>query len=190
MKRNTKILLAFITVSIFACSDPPPEVSRLRLENAKLRAELDSLKMLRDSIPFIDTAVVRQTLPEPAIAAKPGDIRSGRHAFTLQWISWDEPGSVNILPESEGWYIIKGSQKSRKNDDYITINGRIRKVAARELLFKGEIISRIAGNNGGKPCIKSGRYSFKSTLNRKYWRMQDMINCEGGMLTDYVDIYF
>jgi hypothetical protein len=31
---------------------------------------------------------------------------------------------------------------------------------------------------------------FKSTKGRKYWRMQDMENCEGSGVVDYVDIYF
>ena len=48
----------------------------------------------------------------------------------------------------------------------------------------------MSGNFGGKPCVKTGRFTFRITGTRKYWRLKEMTNCEGGMLVDYVDVYF
>jgi len=36
--------------------------------------------------------------------------------------------------------------------------------------------------------VRSGPMEFLVTQDRKYWRLQDMVACDG--LTDYVDIYF
>jgi hypothetical protein len=38
--------------------------------------------------------------------------------------------------------------------------------------------------------LKEGDKIFLSTKGRKYWRLQNMLNCEGNRVTDYIDIYF
>ncbi|MEJ6981888.1 hypothetical protein WG906_15580 [Pedobacter sp. P351] len=187
--RNIVLLSAFF----IGCNNPSNETLELKKKSAALQKEVDSLKkkianeksIKADSTSKADQPELKINDPVPE-----GDIRIGKHDFTLHWISWDEPGSVNIQPAEDGWYTIAGGQKNRKNSDYISINGLIKKVSASDLLFKGEIKSVVETNNSGKPCIKTGEQLFKITKNRKYWRLQNMINCEGGMLTDYVDIYF
>jgi hypothetical protein len=205
----SNILTGFFLAFTFGCANAPDKTAELKKENARLRQEIDSLK---NEIRSTKTEEKTGNLPvgrqgpedgQPAheVSAnkerpKDGVLRPGRHDFTLQWISWDEPGSVEVRPAADGWYSIKGGQKNRKNSDHITIDGLIKQVSETELLFKGEIRSVVASNNKGEPCVKKGEYIFKTTKNRKYWRMsagpsgQDMINCEGGLLTDYVDIYF
>lgn len=174
-----------------SCTNSNNETKALKKQIIALKQEIDSLKNAPsnnnsaiDSVSKNKKADVDKKIPSS------NTIRTGKHAFTLQWISWDEPGSVMIQPANDGWYSIKGEQRSRRNSDYITIEGLIRKISPTELQFKGEIKSVVETNNGGDPCIKTGIQIFKTTQNRKYWRLQDMINCEGGMLTDYVDIYF
>jgi len=186
---NKITLINFLIVISMGCTNSTNEINELKKQTAALQSQIDSLKN-----PVSDTAKVKSgKISESAsqnIEKENGSLKPGKHNFTLQWISWDEPGSVDIQPSKDGWYTIEGNQKNRKNADYITISGLIKQVSETELLFKGEIKSVIQSNNKGEPCIKTGSKIFKTTQNRKYWRLQDMINCEGGMLTDYVDIYF
>lgn len=120
-----------------------------------------------------------------------GPLRLGRHNFTLHWISWEHPGAVTISGAEDGWYDVKGEQRSRTNDDYIRIEGGLKPVSANELKFRGRIEYRVQSNNGGEVCVKQGQhYTFLSTQGRKYWRLQQMDNCGGGGLVDYIDIYF
>lgn len=186
------ILPVLLICSLWRCTDSSNHYTELENENKVLKREIDSLKQIisfADTVK-VDTGAKAAITPKPPTAPKNGTLKPGKHAFTLHWISWDEPGSVNIKTAEDGWYSIEGGQKSSKNSDHITIKGLIKQVTESELLFKGEIKSVVQSNNGGEPCIKKGEQLFKTTKNRKYWRLQDMINCEGGMLTDYVDIYF
>lgn len=117
-------------------------------------------------------------------------ISLGKHSFTMHWISWDYPGSVTISKRNENSYYVKGQQLSRENTDYIKIDGILSPVSEKELIFNGTIRYLYSHNNNGKECVKSGRQTFKATGARKYWRLQNNRNCEEGMLTDYIDIYF
>ena len=137
----------------------------------------------------IDCAALRvdcmSKMPAPTAKLRP--IRIGKHALTLQWISWDKPGSVIISKKAPDFYTIEGSQKSK--EAYLLIEGTLKKVSETELVFDGKITSLVPYLNSGKPCVRQGKKLFLITQNRKYWRLQDMLNC-GGDGTDYVDIYF
>lgn len=112
----------------------------------------------------------------------------GQHRFSLQWISWDYFGKANVT-ESKGTLFIKGEQKGRGSTDYLTLDGIITSVEAKEFTFKGTIITQVSHINNGEPCKREGEMTFKITGSRKYWRMQEMDNpCEG--VTDYVDVFF
>ncbi len=148
--------------------------------------QTDLTDSLHHKTSVVETTVNRNFTPVDTTLK----IRLGKHNFTLQWIGWDHPGTVNIEPSEDGWYNIEGRQDSRTGTDYITIQGGIKPVTDKKLLFRGFVEHRVETLNGGKPCRKEGEQVFLSTKGRKYWRMQDMQNCEGGMVTDYVDIYF
>lgn len=112
----------------------------------------------------------------------------GRHRFSLQWISWDYFGSANVV-DKNGTLHIKGEQRGRKTDEYVTIEGVITEVSAREFKFAGKIITKVDINNNGEPCVREGDMTFHITRNRRYWRLKEMDNpCEG--VVDYVDIFF
>ncbi|WP_167016840.1 hypothetical protein [Chitinophaga sp. Cy-1792] len=117
-------------------------------------------------------------------------LREGKHNFTLQWISWDHPGKVAITKNTDGTYNIKGDQYSADKKDFVTIDGVIKVQTPQELLFTGSISTRYSGVNDGKVCDKKGTYHFLAKGARKYWRLQEMDNCEGNNVVDYVDIYF
>ncbi|HEY1025961.1 MAG TPA: hypothetical protein VGE26_12395 [Sphingobacteriaceae bacterium] len=188
--------ISFLLFSVFAlaasCNTQTgdTEVQRLREETFRLRQENDSLKRVADRAKE-DTTVRDTFQPAEHPLKNPSYPRfPGKHAVTLQWISWEYPGYVTISPGEKGWYSIRGGQTDRNNpDNYLKISGRIRPVTARELVFEGTIESRIDHLNEGKACVRNGQKTFKASGNRKYWRLQDMTNCEGGTL-DYIDIYF
>jgi hypothetical protein len=112
----------------------------------------------------------------------------GQHRFSLQWISWDYFGKANIT-ESKGTLFIKGEQKGRGNTDYLTLDGIITMVDAKEFAFKGTIVTQVSHINNGQPCKREGEMTFRITGNRKYWRLKEMDNpCEE--VVDYVDVFF
>lgn len=182
--------LSVLLTLLFACQKKPgeTETSRLREENFRLRQENDSLKKRSASAgPATDTIAlmdeVRKTVPPENL--------TGVHAISLQWINREYHGSVTIAPEDDGWFSISGQQLDPGNSrTYLKINGRIRRITSRQLLFEGTIETRTPNVNQGKPCIRKGKNMFKATGTAPYWRMQDVINCEGGNTVDYIDIYF
>lgn len=187
-----KSSVIIIPVLILFVSCQPKEGAnteqRLRTENFELRRDNDSLKLLlKRSLRSLEGDTI-QKLP-PKEAESPYPTFPGKHALTLQWISWDRPGSVSITEGYNGWHSIHGSQTDNKGN-YLKIDGRIKPLNNRELEFEGKIETRVDHINAGESCIRTGKKLFKATGTRKYWRLQDMINCEGGMITDYVDIYF
>lgn len=123
----------------------------------------------------------------------------GSHLFSLQWISWDRFGKVNITKGNDDrTYYVSGKQdgrtcsdeeKGRQNGDFVSINGTLTVVSKTKLIFNGTIITKVYHINNGQECVREGQFTFESTGGRKYWRLQEMTNqCDG--CTDYVDIYF
>lgn len=112
----------------------------------------------------------------------------GKHLFSLQWISWDHFGSAAVK-NKRGVYSITGEQKGRGNTDFLSIDGNISRIDAKEFTFNGKIVSQVFHLNGGEPCTREGEFTFKITGKRKYWRLMQMDNpCDD--VVDYVDIYF
>jgi serine/threonine protein kinase len=163
---------------------------KIRLDNIRIADSIETVKetarllekKIQDSL-----AVVAAYNNSPT--GKAEKLILGKHPFTLQWISWDYTGSVNIYKE-DGQIKCKGQQVSRENSsDYVKIDGTIDLVNEKEFVFHGTILTKISYINNGMECQRNGAYKFASTSGRQYWRMQDMLNpCEG--VTDYVDVYF
>ena len=113
----------------------------------------------------------------------------GKHMCSLQWISWNDFGSVTIFQDSDKTVHVKGGQKSKTNSDYLEIDGTLTIVNPLHLKFTGEIITCVDHINNGKPVRRKGTYNFTVAGQRRYWRMQEMTNPKDGCC-DYVDIYF
>ncbi|MFL6466858.1 MAG: hypothetical protein ACJ72Z_02760 [Pyrinomonadaceae bacterium] len=112
----------------------------------------------------------------------------GNHKLSLQWISWDNFGTATVSNKA-AVYSVKGSQKGRGNTDFLTIEGIIVSIDAKQFVFEGKIVTQVSHINSGKPCIRQGDFTFKITGKRRYWRLMEMDNpCDEA--TDYVDIYF
>ena len=91
---------------------------------------------------------------------------------------------------SDGRYRISGRQAGESKDDYLVIDGILKVVSSRNLLFEGSILLKYAFINRGTECRREGRYHFTAPAGKKYWRLEEKGNCEGGMVTDYIDLYF
>ncbi|SHM01407.1 hypothetical protein [Chitinophaga sp. CF418] len=117
-------------------------------------------------------------------------LREGAHNFTLQWISWDKPGKVQIRKKKKSTYTIKGEQRDAASKSFVTIDGTLKVTSASELIFTGTIKSLYESINAGNVCERTGTYHFLAKGARKYWRLQEMENCEGNNVVDYIDIYF
>lgn len=108
--------------------------------------------------------------------------------ITLQWISFESPARGHVVVrENGGLYTLAGSQASQTGRGLLMIEGNILSVDSDRFTFQG----RIAISNtpdADRQCIRNGTYEFRVTQNRRYWRLQQMVECDG--LTDYVDIYF
>lgn len=120
--------------------------------------------------------------------AQARDYLLGDHDFTLQWVSWDYVGRASVTDDN-GLLRIKGSQWSKDEKDYVTIDGVILSASQRAFVFHGTLITRAAFINGGRPCEKRGSMTFRRSGQRIHWRLQQMDNCEVGGAVDYVDVY-
>ncbi len=124
----------------------------------------------------------------------------GKHMLSLQWISWESFGSVEIKKEADGTFSCRGEQLARKctkdveqgnidNDDYVKLDGTIEIVDADHLVFTGEIRTKVYHINNGQEVLRSGTFNFVTKEKRKYWRMQEISN-PADNCADYIDIYF
>lgn len=131
------------------------------------------------------TPAAAQTEVSNADAAR---MLRGNHLFSLQWISWDYFGNARVTRRANT-YSIKGEQRGRKNDDFVTIEGTITRIDKLEFAMSGTIVTKVSHINGGEACRREGEFIFRITGNRRYWRLQQMENpCDP--VTDYVDIFF
>ena len=118
----------------------------------------------------------------------------GAQSMSLQWISWNWRGRVEVLQTGD-LITIKGGQDSAKapknagdlGTGSVTIDGIVTEIGTDYFLFDGDIVITDSPDMG-RVCKRSGPMEFRITQNRLYWRLQQMEKCDG--LTDYVDIYF
>ena len=112
----------------------------------------------------------------------------GKHPLTLQWISRDYPGVINIYEEN-GVIKAEGKQTGigKHKSDYLKIIGTIKIVNDKHFILNGIVETKVYHLNGGEPFKRRGTFNFKATGNRQYWRMQEM---NMGEAYDYVDIYW
>lgn len=124
----------------------------------------------------------------------------GKHLLTMQWISWESYGSVEIKKQADGSLSCRGEQLARKcpkgteqgnidNDDYVKLDGVIDIVDKDHLIFTGEIRTKVYHINNGQEVLRKGTFNFVTKENRHYWRMQEMKNPIDECV-DYIDIYF
>ncbi|HEX8737312.1 MAG TPA: hypothetical protein VF721_18410 [Pyrinomonadaceae bacterium] len=147
-------------------------------------------KIIRASVLILSVLVVSSFAQEKTAVndASAKAMLLGRHRLSLQWISWDYFGAANVT-QRNGVFYLKGSQRQRGGTDFLTVDGIITSIDAKEFSFSGKIVTQISHINGGKPCVRDGDFTFRITGKRKYWRMRQIDNpCDEA--ADYVDIFF
>ena len=117
-------------------------------------------------------------------------LRIGKHYISFQWVSMKYFGTAIITRTKEtGTYNIIGSHYSKTNSDYLKIQGTLKPLTEKHLVFDGFIDTKIKYINNGMNCHREGKFNFKVSGERQYWRLQEMSNpCDS--VTDYIDIYF
>lgn len=126
--------------------------------------------------------------PAPTIVGDPAALARLRHnaGITLQWISWDYRGRVRVS-EAGGRVHLSGSQAARRGGGRLELDGDVAEIGRDRFTFQGRIAITDTPDPG-RNCVRDGSYEFRITGRRRYWRLQQMEQCDG--LTDYVDIYF
>lgn len=173
-------LLGAVVVAICSCNPNNSAENTTTTQTETTAAVKDS--SVKNPAPPPAPLPVEERLP-----ATPA-VKGGTHPISLQWISWDKKGTAKLEPLKDGWFSISGSQTDAEKS-YLNIDGKIRRISEKELEFEGSIETRVKYNNGGEPCIKKGTQRFFAKGSRTYFRLQNMENCAGGNLVDYVDIY-
>lgn len=123
-------------------------------------------------------------IEDPAMA----DQLMGDHVFNLQWID-RPPGVAKVTEPTKGELRLDAEQRNDQGDR-AAVEGRITKVSTKHFVVEGTVTTQVSHNYDGKPCVKSGTFTFRITGKRPYWRLKEMENCAGGRLVDYVDVYF
>jgi hypothetical protein len=133
--------------------------------------------------------LISNTTQAQNIAVKKSILKEGKYGITLQWISLKKRGVVQITENKNGEFQIKGEQKSKTDNDFLEIDGKLRQVSSKEIVFEGIIKTSVSYINKGNVCERNGRYTFIAKPGKKYWRLKESKNCEGGMVVDYIDLY-
>lgn len=196
MNKYAVLFLAFIFIG---CEKKKTETSQTKDQSeiiAEKNHEIDSLQKVISGQNSDNPVESGNTNPDPQDPVygnqengteNPDNTKltdlSGKHGITLHWLSWDKPGTVNFRKTGADTYSVSGKQSIK--GEYVTIEGKMKQVSEKELQFEGTVITF---NDLDGKCVKTGPQIFLSTKGRKYWRMQNMENCNGAV--DYVDIYF
>jgi hypothetical protein len=127
-------------------------------------------------------------VPAPTNVTDPGALERLRHnaGISLQWIDWNHRGRVQVS-EAGGRIHLSGEQNARRGAGRLTLDGDVVEIGPLSFTFRGRILIADAPDPGRR-CLRDGSYEFRITGRRRYWRLQQMVQCDG--LTDYVDIYF
>jgi hypothetical protein len=140
---------------------------------------------------FLLATATAQATPEAPRRTIVGDqaalarLRSNA-GITLQWISWDHRGRLRVS-EAAGLVHLSGSQTARSGTGRLELDGDVVEIGAGSFTFRGHI-GITDTPDSGRSCMRDGDFEFRITGRRRYWRLQQMEQCDG--LTDYVDIYF
>ncbi|MGQ0590884.1 MAG: hypothetical protein ACT4N8_15395 [Sphingosinicella sp.] len=139
-------------------------------------------------VSLVALALATQAAGERTIVEDPAALARlhGNSGITLQWIGWEHRGQVRVS-ERDGLVHLSGVQTARGGPGRLSLEGDVLEIGASSFTFHGRIAISDTPD-AGRDCVRDGTYEFRVTQRRRYWRLQQMEQCDG--LTDYVDIYF
>lgn len=134
-------------------------------------------------------AVLDEVPVEAQIKNKPARKKLvGKHRLTLQWLESKPKGAITVQ-EDAGYLRIEGEQREPATGNFVTVEGWITQVEAKQFKMRGKIVTRTNHIAEGKECAREGDFTFLIKGARKFWRLQEMTNtCEDTGVVDYVDI--
>ncbi len=125
-------------------------------------------------------------IEENSTIAKTEKLLLGKHTFGVQFI-WDGYGSATIKKENQFLKII-GTQYSKDKSEYVKMNGTIEIIDDQQFSFDGNI--KIYTKDCCDKIDKTGKFTFKKTGSRKYWRLQEFnMLCDIYTCAYYLDIF-
>jgi len=136
-------------------------------------------------IPLFFTALFAQA-PE---ATELKEKLLGTHNMRLQWVHFDNASSFGkaVFAEQNGVLTLNGELRNEKGN-YVTLEGTVTAITPRNFVFEGKVVTRVDHIAEGKPCEREGKFTFRISGNRPFYRMKEMENpCDTA--TDYIDIY-
>lgn len=107
--------------------------------------------------------------------------------MTLQWITWDRRGDVEVTVDANGVWHLSGSQSAQDGPGRVTVEGVVTEIGADYFLLDGRVAITDTPDPG-RQCAADKVWRFGVTQDRQYWRLREFEWCDG--LTDYIDIYF
>ena len=107
--------------------------------------------------------------------------------MTLQWITWDRRGDVEVTIDANGVWYLSGSQSAQDGPGRVTVDGVVTEIGADYFLLDGRVAITDTPD-AGRRCAADKVWRFGVTQGRQYWRLREFEWCDD--LTDYVDIYF
>lgn len=111
-----------------------------------------------------------------------------RHGLTLQWVEKKAKGAVTVWNDA-AYVRVAGEQRDPATGDFVTVEGWVTKVEAKQFTLRGRIVTKVSYIAGGAECAREGDFTFLIKGGRKFWRLQEMNNtCAGDGTVDYVDI--
>lgn len=106
--------------------------------------------------------------------------------ITLQWIGWDNRGTVTAEADAAGVWHLAGEQLG-PDAALVSIQGVITAIGPDQFDLVGTI-TILNTPDEGRTCDREGTWRFAVTQRRTYYRVREFEWCD--YLTDYVDIYF
>lgn len=204
-----KVAASIAALTLVACGspathvDPPPEVAAAPARTAQPEPERDTeaeillhneIRDLQGRIEELEegrTALVEALASTASVDAGVVERLKRNGGITLQWIGWDERGTLEVRQDQAGRTFLSGEQRSSTNDDFLKLEGQVVATTSAGFILLGTIehdVQRL--REGGAPrCLRSGAFTFRATGERRYWRLLEMSG-RCGDFTDYVDIYF
>lgn len=138
--------------------------------------------------PLPPASDISETSPATRILDRDAAYRLRNNSgITLQWISWDWRGDVEVGIDDDGVWRLSGEQVARDGPGRVAVDGVVTEIGADYFLLDGRVTITDTPD-AGRQCSEDKLWRFGVTQGREYWRLREFAWCDG--LTDYVDIYF
>lgn len=175
-------------------SEATPELSRPSEERVRFE-EQANIRLARLESMQHDAQIAQSIMVEALSAQRlPLDRRlverlKRNSGITLQWIGWNERGTLAVTESRDGVVSLNGRQTSADGLSALSLEGRVVLTTPTAFVMVGTIDVDL--HRYPPRCRRDGAFTFRATGNRRYWRLVEKTRpCATYGDLDYVDIYF